>query len=393
MPTYELRASNWIEANEEGSGRKIEGPRLTVSIQGDDQTTGFILFVGSEQLADATAKLPQTQRELWVQRLRDALWRHAVTVVERSLIAESFEFTGRTIYHHMSKDEWSRVMMAVVRKSCSYQTRAGRDLLCEATHGEGPQPTAKSLCLGCKLPDDEYLCSSLTNPRVRIQFLTGGAAGSSMHALCDEGSPSIAMPDGCKPEGHECWRRIVETVPIDSSAVFVPRALPEALDFLDATWRLAFGKGHPLLRLRRTEDVLTLVDPCASRGDFKSAVSVLDDLIKQMLIADDLLDAADRADPNNQGDKTLNRLTACIRRKLPTEAQADALEAVGTLRRVNDVRVSLQHSGSAATLGPALATLGVTEPPDWPKAWDQIRRRTIQALVQLRKALQPLAEQ
>jgi hypothetical protein len=280
-------------------------------------------------------------------------------------------------------------------KSCDYQLieDKGSDMYCRVTESLSTpsklitEAVTRHQCVRCTMPDRKIKCINLHHPTV--QQPVNGRLPILVRAACDEGRPEIAAAAQCQPGGNSCWVAEVSTAEGEDSDAD-PRGLPEALDFLDATWRLAFGKKRHLVRLRRAEDISILASPCSSRAEFKAGISALDDVFKLFMIDDDLLTATDLADPNIKGDKTLNRLTACLRARLSEDVIGDALEAIKILRRVNEVRVALQHSGAGGKLAPALSALGVRQAEDWPEAWNAVRRRAITALTLLRKALREL---
>ncbi len=103
---------------------------------------------------------------MWVQRLRGAFWRYAVEVAEKALAEDAIDLDGKQQIRELTADELDLISARVREKVCSYQTRVGRELGCTATHWSGTQITSKPICLTCALPDDEYLCSALTAPRV-----------------------------------------------------------------------------------------------------------------------------------------------------------------------------------------------------------------------------------
>lgn len=161
-------------------------------------------------------------------------------------------------------------------------------------------------------------------------------------ALCDRGEPTISRPSQCCVGGHPCWERIVEPegeLPMIPSS---PLALSEAFDFLDAVWRLAFGKHKSLMRLKNATDIAKLAQPCATRADFESGVSALADVLKLMTIPDDLLAEESRRIAQEQ---TLKRLEACLQAHLNADDYPSCERAIGVLRTVNSVRAAFQHSG------------------------------------------------
>jgi hypothetical protein len=160
-----------------------------------------------------------------------------------------------------------------------------------------------------------------------------------------------------------------------------PLALPEALDFLDTAWRVAFGKRQALLRLRDTLSIAKLSQACTTRADFESQLSALADILKAMDIPDALLSKTREINK----DQTLTRLLDCLQTRLEGSDYQEVERAVSTLRTVNEIRVALQHSGASRELPTSMAKLGIPYPPQWGDAWDRIRAATIEALRVIRE--------
>ncbi len=120
-------------------------------------------------------------------------------------------------------------------------------------------------------------------------------------------------------------------------------------------------------------------------------MSALADVLKSMEIPDNLL-----SKENHQiaKDQTLNRLLACLKAHLEEADYRSVENAVGTLRAVNDVRRTLQHSGAGRELPVALAKLGILYPSpssNWGEAWDRIRAKTIEAFGIIREKIRMLS--
>jgi hypothetical protein len=94
---------------------------------------------------------------------------------------------------------------------------------------------------------------------------------------------------------------------LEAPAIPAENALGEAFDFLNAVWELHFKR--PLLRLRSLAADGRLALPCRNRGEFDNAMSALDDLLKLLDIADDLLPEGKRGIPK---DHTFARLQALL---------------------------------------------------------------------------------
>jgi hypothetical protein len=167
-----------------------------------------------------------------------------------------------------------------------------------------------------------------------------------------------------------------------------PLALPEAFDYLDACWRLAFGKRQPLVRLHNLAEVAILSLPCATRDELIARLSALADLLKSMDIPDRLL-----PEPSSVQDGSLNRLEACLKGCLD-EAEYPACErAITILRAVNKIRVSFQHSATARELPAVCAPLALPYPfPAWDETWERISATVTEALGVIREAIRRYAD-
>ncbi len=135
-------------------------------------------------------------------------------------------------------------------KTCTYQLKEGRDLFCTAASTDDSTivghiglravaPTSRPTCQACSLPDSDYLCSHLLHPAVDADLSLGlNAPRDLIGARCDLGRPEIKNPSRCHAGGHSCWWRVLEPDRVGPTIPTSPLALPEAIDFLDAVWRL-----------------------------------------------------------------------------------------------------------------------------------------------------------
>jgi hypothetical protein len=141
-------------------------------------------------------------------------------------------------------DAVNRAILGPV-KECSYQRPDGsrRDLFCVAgvdqdklAKCKAAVPTTRHLCRACQLPDGRIACIHLHHPSV---FFTKGVP-EFKQAACDLGSDAVAEPALCAPGGHACWEGEVES-PEPQEIPASSLALHEAFDFLNASWKEAFG--------------------------------------------------------------------------------------------------------------------------------------------------------
>jgi hypothetical protein len=162
--------------------------------------------------------------------------------------------------------------------------------------------------------------------------------------------------------------------------------LPDAIDHLDAVWRLAFSKS-PLLRLRRASDVAGLAQSCSTADEFEGRLSDLAEVLKALKVDDALLPGTKI--PREQ---TFNRVTDVVEERLSGIQKDKALQAIKTLRTVADLRDAAQHAHAADRLPTALSNLGLPFPiTDYGETWDQVRAKTIDALAAIREAVDTLS--
>lgn len=289
-------------------------------------------------------------------------------------------------------------------KTCSYQIEESKELYCSAASKADETvrgsmglrllaPTTRQVCKGCALPDSDFVCSHLVHPEVTGIVTMGGPYQRMLASVeCDLGRSEATDPSGCRAEGHACWERLMSRDSAMDLSSLRPFDLPEALDHLDAAWRLLFGRKKALLRLRGTREVAELASSCSSQEEFESRISALADVLKMMSIPDELLAAEERT---IQRDHTLDRLLPAVREAGADEAALDRVgRAIDVLRAINAVRYSLQHVGARDRLPGALARLGVSYPPSgWGEAWDMIRLRAVEAARMIREELRGLVDE
>jgi hypothetical protein len=152
-------------------------------------------------------------------------------------------------------------------------------------------------------------------------------------------------------------------------------SLPEAIDFLDTVWRLAFGS-H-LFDLPGAAKTAELSLPCASRDELGSRLSAVANVLTRL--------SPDRAEPSERGLATLEKFLAS---QLPDGSRSRVGEAIATLRRINDLRVDSEHFGSR-DVRRASEALGLSFPLSAPdQAWEQIRLVATHAFNAIREEIQ-----
>src|SRR5229473_7410364 len=358
MPDYVIRFGTWIPTSI-SNGEAVYGFSLLVEPSGSGMEVSYNMLLPlnvKTELLHVLA-LPGDAE----QKFRLALLRHGMEKLERGLRDGSVEFPDNGQQsQHLGDSDILKIHELLFTKKCDFQSGKGRDLYCTATRGDTKRPISKALCLACPIPASEFLCSQLAHPISGIVFGQGGGAVFNGQAMCGLGREEVTCPADCRLGGHQCAVREVDIEPIGHRTGVSPESLPDMLDFVDTTWRLAFGKANGLLRLRSVASVTDLSKRCQTKADFSASVSALGDIIKSMSIPDDLLLPDERIKEENKGDKTLNRLSSLARTKLRDPAALElALNAIRIFRNVNSVRVALQHSARASLLGPALEELGI----------------------------------
>jgi len=268
-------------------------------------------------------------------------------------------------------------------KACSYRTKTGRDLFCAATSTLAT--VSLPICNACQLPDDAALCSHLLSPRLSIQRIGHGSSLTGPNALCNRGEDEVSSVSGCTAGGHHCWQRLVRVDAVPPKTIVSTLSLAEALDFLNATWRIAFPKAAQLLHLKVATTVAVVSQPCVTRSDFVSCCSALDDIVKLFKIDDQLLDPSDIGTPEMAG--SLKRLSATLRRHIPSSDATNGERGIETLWRINRIRVGLQHSDASKDLVKHLATLGISSLADSAAAWRILTAHAVEALGDIRTAL------
>jgi hypothetical protein len=400
MVAFRLHFVKWERRPERNN---VEGPFFQVFAKAEVHP-----FQSIHALIDPS-DLHALQHEIGLQgfhgndRVQHAVIRYAIQRIEHGLREGLFptEPSHNTTNLPLEEADILALRQLLQDKTCTYQLQEGRDLLCSAASAEDKTahgksgfrfiaPTSRAMCYTCTLPDTDYLCSHFLHPEILATRDSGARAVRRLvKGLCDIGRDEVQQPEQCRAGGSQCWEWLIEPMPEQLTIPASPLALPEALDFLDTAWRVAFGKRHALLRLRDTTSVAKLSQPCTTRADFESQLSALADILKAMDIPDALLSKT-RELPKDQ---TLTRLLDCLQTRLEESDYQEVERAVSTLRTVNDVRVALQHSGASRELPTTLAKLGIPYPPQWRDAWDRIRAATIEALRVVReKVLQYATE-
>ncbi|MEA2633809.1 MAG: hypothetical protein QOH92_576 [Chloroflexota bacterium] len=376
--------------------------------QGDSEVGAFRIYLGSERFARGVVTLPwemstSVLNSAWAYpgqekaraALREAVLRLAVQRLDAALAQKEIS-KNEIVDVRMTWDDVPALEKLATEKTCSYQSWQARDLYCTAASERDETavgsigarriaPTSRPVCKACNLPDTDYICSHLLHPQI------GGLRAGPMYErqitvlpLCDLGRPEIESPTACRAGGNPCWEHVIEAESPGAIAV-APRALPDAIDHLDAVWRLALSKG-PLLRLKRATDVAGLAQSCSTADEFEGRLSDLAEVLKALQVDDALLPGTKI--PKEQ---SFNRLTAVIEERLSGTEKDKALQAIKTLRAVADLRDAAQHAHAADRLPTGLSKLGLRFPiTDYGETWDQVRAKTIDAFAAIREAVDTL---
>jgi hypothetical protein len=387
MPAFRIRYVEWLRRP---GGRDAEGPFFEIYPKEGERSLRCVYVPLSR------SDIPSLKHEMHLQgpegdtQFERAVIRYAIQRIEQALREDIFPNppSDTTDCLSIKRDDHPMLRQMLQEKTCSYQIKEGRDLLCsaaseadETSRGKiglrSIAPTSRSICHACTMPDTDYLCSHFLHPEVLGKSNRGiGLRRHLNKGLCDIGRDEVQQPELCHAAGSQCWEWLIEPIQEQIAIPSSPLALPEALDFLDTAWRVAFGKKRELLKPRGITNNARLSQPCATREEFEAGLSALTDIMKNIDIPDDLL--------NNtaiQKHETVNRLSDCLKKHLadPVDHQ-DIENAADTLRSVNKIRNALQHSGASTELLTIFSKLGISYPPQWGSAWDRIRAATIEAL-------------
>lgn len=371
----------------------------------------FTVFRGGDYLFQSAVRLRVSFAEQLLEgnyreeaeraRLEGALLRFAVKRIERGLAAGSFTSEPASDIQTLTVEEGDIFELAglLAGKTCDYQVRQGRDLYCSAASpNDGTAtkvyddraiaPTSRQICQSCDLPNTDSICSYLVHPAVTALQPAGVVRHRFVaDVLCDRGRPEISEPTRCRAGGHDCWERIVEPVEAPTEPTMSPLSLPEQLDFLDAVWQVAFKR--PLLHLGPATHVAGLALGSTTREEFTARLTDLADVLGSLDVPADLLP------PDRSSDRgALKRVELALSgTDLDQDGKDRVVVAVMILRSVVRIRVGLQHGDAAKELPEHFGKLQISYPPsDWETAWNQVRARTVDSLVQLRDEVRRLAD-
>ncbi len=199
-------------------------------------------------------------------------------------------------------------------------------------------------------------------------------------------SPFLRSYSGVSTVG-EYVDRLVETIghPSPARIPLHPSSLsvPEAVDYLNAVWRLKVGSSEPLLRISRAEAAAKLALDCATVDELESRLSAFAGILGQVRL------------PGQEGDRKLVDLRTFLDRLLDGDSATRATAAIDDLRAIVALRVWWQHPGSRpeTEARKAARRLGLTLPSeDWGTTWRQLQSRSVDALSAIREEIESAGE-
>jgi hypothetical protein len=402
MVTFRLSYSHWHTAPEHNYE---EGPAFCVSTGEAGHSFTILVLMNRTYLRDLQEEiaLQQETRLPNPDLLQAAVLRFAVGQITQGLKDGRFLeplTSNNTLTLPVVAADLPTIRQLLEEKTCTYQIHQGRDLFCSVATADDPTrrgqiglqimaPTSRVLCRICKLPDTDYVCSHLMHPEVVGKAHRGILQFRELHhALCDLEKPDIRNPAACRAGGNACWERLVAQEPDRAVLSLSPLTLPEAFDYLDVCWRLAFGKKQSLVRLNNATGVAMLSLPCATRDELIARLSALVDVLNSLHIPNERLPAPSKVQPG-----TLNCLQACLKEWLDEAEYLGCERAITVLRAVNDLRVSFQHSATVRDLPTVCAQLSLSWPLPAPsETWARVRVTVTEALGVIREAIRRYAE-
>jgi len=170
------------------------------------------------------------------------------------------------------------------------------------------------------------------------------------------------------------WATFSPPAPAPLAATLSALALPEAIDYLNAVWRVRSGK--PLLTIQRAEAAAKLAFDCSTADEFDSRLSALCSILGHVAIP-------------GVRETALVDLDGYLSKQLDDDAAVLASEALADLRGLFNLRAWRQHPGTEGRGLDAMRRLGVRLPTDdWGTAWRTLQIRTVAALNALRDQIE-----
>ena len=386
--TYRLRFDTWQEE------AKYERTRARFTLLKDGGGDALDVYLSvPDRVRKEIPKPSDLPEKESAKRLEEALIRYGVRRLTQAIRDGLLPFSEESLFEDVKLElpDVPAVVAMMREKTCSFQHREGRELLCSAAASDDPTakgvvgtstlaPTSGALCIGCDLPDTDFLCSHFLSPAVTGQVDGKTRSRDLVGGLCDLGRKEIdSAPRECRAGGHSCWETLVEPMDMSQVVPASPLTLPETIDFLDAVWRLSFGS--PLVRVPAVASAAELSRPCSTLSDFESRVAALASL----------LGALDVPGPEDSSDHALDRMFVLLRERLAEDDLGAVQAALVELEGIVQLNVALQNKAKKGKLQRALARLRVPYPTDdWSQTWDRIRSRCAVALSVIRNAVRTL---
>jgi len=356
----------------------------------EDQLGRVFVFVSGTAAAIAIHRLNDDIEVLNTLIMRYGIDR-LVTQLSRFGGADELFGPNQTQQWMINADDLKTTLLApeLQVKACDYQEEQGRDLYCLAADkldetligssgSHFAAPTSPAICSSCALPDRRSLCSHLSHPSVTAMRAMGTAPTRFLgHAMCNMGSELVRNPRACEAGGNPCWARLVSIPKPEAPRTASPLSLPEALDFLDAVWRLA-GKGR-LVHPSTFADAAGLVGDCKTAEEFESRLSDVADALDKIQVDKAMLPVG-----REETHGGLNRFKEVLL-TLENVDIAVVNGSIATLQRVRGLRHTHQHSGQSYDRLKILRDLGISDTGlSWSETLGQVHARAVEGLLALR---------
>ena len=154
-------------------------------------------------------------------------------------------------------------------------------------------------------------------------------------------------------------------------------ALPEAIDYFNAVWRL--HAGGPLFKLSRAEGVAKLALTCATSDELDSRLSALGAILGHLEL------------PGRASAAQLVDLRTYLHEHLSQEAAQRGSGAISDLQAFLDLRAWRQHPGADNRGRRGMQQLGLQLPTfDYEAAWRHLQARVVVALNALREEVEAI---
>src|SRR6266704_2679543 len=196
MVAFRLRYEKWETLSDRNSE---QGPTFLVHTEATEHPL-IIRFLVSHVFKNLQQEIVfQQETRLPNNALQTAVVRFAVAQIAQGLKDGRFLPLPPSDFHdlYVEDAELPAIRQLLQEKTCDYQIRQGRDLLCAVASQNDPTrrgeiglqtvaPTSRVLCHTCELPDTDYVCSHLMHPEVLGRADRGILQSRELlGALCD----------------------------------------------------------------------------------------------------------------------------------------------------------------------------------------------------------------